>query len=95
MEKECIAFEVDFLITLKSTSLGISIYPIVKTYRFSAKNLTSMTDIDKTLLILSSSLDLQQYFDQAVFSGIFPSVLSGVWLLFDLYYKVLIYLVIC
>ena len=54
-----------------------------------------MTDIDKILLILSSSLDLQQYFDQAVFSGIFPSVLSGVWLLFDLYYKVLIYLVIC
>ena len=65
---------------------------------FSPKNLPSTTDIDKISLILSSSLnvcDLQQYFDQAVVSGIFPRVLSEVWLLFDLYCKVLIYLVIC
>ena len=49
-------------------------------------------------LIRASSFnvcDLQQYFDQAVFSGIFPSMLSRLWLLFDLYSKVLMYLVIC
>ena len=65
------------------------------------KNLPRTIDIDKISLILSSSLnvcDFQQYFDQAVFSGIFPSVLSGVlsgvWMLFDLYYKVVICLAI-
>ena len=49
-------------------------------------------------LIRASSFnvcDLQQYFDQAVFSGIFSSMLSRLWLLFDLYSKVLMYLVIC
>ena len=54
-------------------------------------------DIEKISLILSLSLnvwDLQQYFDQALFSGEYL-VLSGVRFLFDLCYKVLIYLVIC
>ena len=31
VEKECIVFEIDFLLLLKSTDIGISIYPVVKT----------------------------------------------------------------
>ena len=87
MEKECITFEIDFFLLLcKSADLGVSIYSIVKGVSFQSKKFD--LDLKKVSLILFSSLnvcDLQQYFDQAVFTGIFPSVLNGVWLLFGIY----------
>ena len=88
----------DFLLLSKSTDLGISIYPIVKASLNSVLKISRVRlDIEKISLILSLSLnvwELQQYFDQGLFSGEYL-VLSGERLLFDLCYKVLTYLVIC
>ena len=87
-----------FLLLSKSANLGISIYPIVKTSINSVLKISRVRlDIEKILLILSLSLNvwnLQQYFDQALFSSEYL-VLSGVRLLFDLSNKILTYLVIC
>ena len=62
-----------FLLLPKSADLGISIYPIVKTSINSLLKISRVRlEIDKISLMLSSSLnvwDLQQYFDQALFSG--------------------------
>ena len=87
-----------FLLLSKSTDLVIPIYPIViSSINSVSKMYLVQLDIEKISLIVSLSLnvwDLQQYFDQALFSGEYL-VLSGVRFLFDLCYKVLIYLVIC
>ena len=87
-----------FLLLSKSTDLVIPIYPIViSSINSVPKMYLVQLDIEKISLIVSLSLnvwDLQQYFDQALFSGEYL-VLSGVRFLFDLCYKVLIYLVIC